>query len=198
MVALAGALAACDVGARRVEPPESTDLAALDRRVAALETALAAERARPVDHASSPSRADPELARELGEVQATLAELRRRARELQEALALLDSGRRAAPAAVAPASQPASVLDVTFRVTETNRTWWRLAWLCRVRNDTDAAVRVRVKVLLRDDAGFTVDEDTSDSITLAARDVQEVAGFELVDAAVAGNVTQVSASVERG
>jgi hypothetical protein len=156
----------------------------LERRVAAIEAAMRSRKAEP----------NADLARRLADIEESSRELRRQVAAME--VSIVTQG--GAPLATQAAADVAAVtvIDTTFRVTEKNKTWWRIAWICRARNDSAAPVRFQVDVVLHDSAGFTIKDDSSTAITLAAHDVQEVTGFALVDAAVAENVTGVKATID--
>ncbi len=187
-IALAAAIAASTLGgcgetAGGVEHV-SNDRPDLERRVAAIEAAMRSRKAEP----------DAELAKRLADLEESSRELRRQVAAMEVSI-VTQGGAPLATQAVADVAA-VTVIDTTFRVTEKNKTWWRIAWICRARNDSAAPARFQVDVVLHDSAGFTIKDDSSTTTTLAANDVQEIAGFALVDAAVAENVTGVKATID--
>src|ERR1051325_1883731 len=95
-----------------------------------------------------------------------------------------------------PSTDRSDVLGVEFRVTESNDSWSRFAWILRVRNSA-ASTRSKLDATIKflDNSGFVVDTDREYGLTIQPGETKEVTGSALITASSAGTVKRVSADV---
>ncbi len=88
-----------------------------------------------------------------------------------------------------------TIVDINTRVTESNSTWSKFAWVLTVRNDSATPTTLTATIEFLDKDGFVVDDDIERGLVLPALGEKTFRGYDLVDAAVAGSIDQVSAKV---
>ncbi|MBW1612584.1 MAG: DUF2939 domain-containing protein [Deltaproteobacteria bacterium] len=89
------------------------------------------------------------------------------------------------------------IINIDTKVTETNNIWWRYAWRLTIRNSGSSPVSLTATIEFQDKDGFIIDKYVEDDLYVHPGKVKTFTGFELIDAKVAKNVSQVSAKVRR-
>ena len=88
------------------------------------------------------------------------------------------------------------IVAVESSVTERNPTWWRYAWRLTVRNNDSQPHRINATIEFQDAGGFIVDSNDAYGLAIEAGATKTFTGFALVNAAVAGNITQAAAKAD--
>lgn len=94
---------------------------------------------------------------------------------------------RASSSGLAP-----SVVSATYRITESNNSWSRFAYIIQVRAEITGQATIEVQ--FKDSSGFVVDTDTVYKAQLHAG-INHVADDDLIDAKSVSKVTSISASI---
>jgi|GEM_PF-3881949 len=88
-----------------------------------------------------------------------------------------------------------TIVEINTRVTESNSTWSKFAWVLTVRNDSATPTTLTATIEFLDKDGFVVDDDIQRGLVLPAFGEKTFRGYDLVDATVAGSIDKVSAKV---
>lgn len=96
----------------------------------------------------------------------------------------------------APTSPVFEIVKVDTRVTESNRSWSRFAWLLTIKSLTTSPLRLFAHIEFRDAQGFTIAEDHGNDLILKTGAIDTFSGNRLITAAVAGNVRSITAKVK--
>ena len=89
------------------------------------------------------------------------------------------------------------IVDIDARVTESNPTWSKFAWKLTVKNLTSSRAGFDAVIEFLDSDGFIVDDDREYGLLLAPHEEGAFTGYTLIDAAVAPNVSQISAKIRQ-
>lgn len=126
---------------------------------------------------------------------ARIEELARRLSKAQEQAAELES-RLAEYQPAAPAGNPQfEIVSCRYRVTETNNTWSRFAWILEVRNATNEAIACQATIRFMDRSGFAIDDAYDPNINLAGKGLHTFRGSTLINKPGASRVVQAEAQV---
>ena len=108
-----------------------------------------------------------------------------------------------APAVATTASQVESVdtptekdweiVDVDAKVTESNSSWSKFAWKLTIKNKASHPQAFDATIEFQDKDGFVVDDDNEYGLVVPANAEKTFTGYDLVDAAIAGNVSKIAA-----
>ncbi len=94
------------------------------------------------------------------------------------------------------ASKRFEIIDVDTRVTESNDSWSKFAWKLTLRNLTDQPATFDAVVEFQDSDGFVVDDAREYRLVLGPNQENTFTGYTLIVAAVARNVSRISAKVQ--
>ena len=100
------------------------------------------------------------------------------------------------PTPAAPAPPMFEIVKVDTRVTESNTSWARFAWLLTIKNLTQSPLRLFAHIEFLDAQGFTIAEDHGNDLILKAGAVDTFNGNHLITASVAGDVRSITAKVK--
>lgn len=110
------------------------------------------------------------------------------------------------PPARRPAPGPATeeeikrgfkMVSTSFRVTERNSTWWRFAWLARIKNLSSSAKVYRAEIQFTVADGFAIDEGRSDRVAIQPGAQATISEFELIRTPGAARVSGARINVEQ-
>lgn len=85
------------------------------------------------------------------------------------------------------------IVDITTRPTEQNSSWWKYAWVLKVKNNGDKTLLFDATIQWLDADGFVVDDDSKYGLMVAAGETRTFQDYQLIDASVARNVASVNA-----
>jgi hypothetical protein len=151
-------------------PLPETDLTALETRVAALEQSLSALTTR-------------------------VAELEK---PTPTATRGPERGASALPTATPrPTRQPAAsnfeILSIDSRVTESNSTWWKYAWILEVSNQGDEDIVFNAEIQFQDEDGFVIDTANAYSLVILAGETKKFSDYILISTPGAASVEKIYA-----
>lgn len=89
------------------------------------------------------------------------------------------------------------IKGIDTRITESNSSWSKFAWKLTIKNLGQRAISVDATIEFQDRDGFVVDDTREYGLVVRPLAEEVFTGYELIDAAVARNVTRINAKVER-
>jgi len=151
-------------------PLPETDLTALETRVAALEQSLSALTTR-------------------------VAELEK---PTPTATRGPERGTSALPTATPrPTQQPAAsnfeIISIDSRVTESNNSWWKYAWILEVSNQGDEDILFNAEIQFQDEDGFVIDTAYAYNLVIRAGETKKFSDSTLISTPGAASVANIYA-----
>ena len=151
-------------------PLPETDIAALETRIAALEQSLSAltTRVAELEKLTPTATRGPER------------------------------GTSALPTATPrPARQPAAsnfeIISIDSRVTESNSTWWKYAWILEVSNQGDEDILFNAEIQFQDEDGFVIDTAYAYDLVIRAGETKKFSDYILISTPGAASVANIYA-----
>ncbi|MEN1682102.1 MAG: hypothetical protein AAGJ46_21190 [Planctomycetota bacterium] len=90
-----------------------------------------------------------------------------------------------------------TLIDLAWKVTEKNDTWWRYSWVAKIRNNTAGSITCEGKVQWLDSEGFELDFENTGPMVMRASGAHSFSGSSLIDADVAPQVGKATIEVVR-
>jgi hypothetical protein len=85
-----------------------------------------------------------------------------------------------------------SLVNASYKIVETNSTWWKYAYKIDVKNETGEDIVSNAKVNFQDKDGFTLETEYVWNHNFQAGKVSSVSGFALLDSSYAGKVKKIA------
>lgn len=143
------------------------------------------------------ARVETENARLTAALAAAQGEAERYKAGLGRAVTALNTTAAAAPAPRETADPQGDLSALytraSYRITETNETWSRFAWVVEIQNSKAQTQRVKVLVTFEDRSGFQVGEDR-ETVTVPIGSTT-VTGYQLIRHPAAESVSRVRAQI---
>lgn len=107
------------------------------------------------------------------------------------------SVRRTTPSQPPDPTSAVKIVAIESRVTETNSSWSKHAWILTLANESSAPQSVSAEIEFHDNDGFVVDSDTEYNLLVPGFGQQRFTGYDLVDAKVTGNIAKTVAKIRK-
>ena len=83
------------------------------------------------------------------------------------------------------------IVDLTYKVTEENPSWWKFSWQAMVKNNTNSSVEFFITVNFLDKDGFIIEDDTENPIDFRPLEQRVIKGYSLIDTEIASDVKRI-------
>ncbi len=94
-----------------------------------------------------------------------------------------------------PKEKQWDIVSIDSKVTETNSVWWKYAWILKIKNTGDTALRFSAQIEFLDEDGFVIDDNSESNLIVAAGETATFTGYELVRLPGAHKVNSTSVKV---
>lgn len=89
------------------------------------------------------------------------------------------------------------IIDVSYRVTERNNTWWRFSWIMKIHNTgLESLSGLHAKIKFLDSGGFIVDTDDVYGISLGVNQERTIRDYQLINVPEASTVQSITAHID--
>ena len=87
------------------------------------------------------------------------------------------------------------IIELTYKVTEKNPSWWKFAWQTTLKNNTSSKVDFFINVNFLDREGFIVDDDIENPPIFNPKEHRTIRGFALIDSDIASTVHDIEIEI---
>lgn len=95
-----------------------------------------------------------------------------------------------------PPPSDIEIIEISSRVTERNRVWWKYAWKLTLKNNSDTPKNLEATIQFKDRDDFVIEDDKAYDLYLPAGRKKTFTDYTLVTCPNAHNVEKTSVHVE--
>jgi hypothetical protein len=100
------------------------------------------------------------------------------------------------PPAIVTQSDALKIESIDSRVTESNASWQKHAWILVIRNEGSESYTANATIEWMDADGFVIDDDSEYGLTIGPGESKTFRGYDLISVPEASKVTNVSAKIQ--